>query len=101
MCLVRFLTGVACPGCGFTHAFLAAGRGRWLESFAWHPLGPAAWLSCAAYFLKSLVARLRRSERPRIRGSYLLAAMLLLAITWGWRLLTGTLPGTPWRGIGP
>lgn len=39
-CLFRRLTGVPCPGCGMTRAFLAAFRLDFPEAFRMHPLWP-------------------------------------------------------------
>ena len=37
-CPIRFLTGVSCPGCGMSRAWLAALRMDWGAAFAFHPL---------------------------------------------------------------
>lgn len=53
-CAIKIGTGVDCPGCGMTRAFLALARGDISQSFKYHPLGlvVAAWLvwawSCSA-----------------------------------------------------
>lgn len=39
-CLFRRLTGIPCPGCGMTRAFLAAFRLDFSEAFRMHPLWP-------------------------------------------------------------
>jgi hypothetical protein len=48
LCVFRSLTGLSCPGCGFTHAFLAAGRGQWQAAALHHPLGPALHIGLLA-----------------------------------------------------
>ena len=66
LCLFKALTGLRCPGCGLTHAFLAAGRGQWWAAALHHPLGPALhtgivslwgaigirWLACRTPWLR-------------------------------------------------
>ena len=37
-CPIRFLTGVSCPGCGMSRAWLAALRLDWSGALAFHPL---------------------------------------------------------------
>lgn len=38
LCLFRLFTGLPCPGCGLCHAGVAMLKGRWLDSFRFHPL---------------------------------------------------------------
>ena len=42
------LTGLPCPGCGLTRAFVCLGHGRWAEALHWHPVG---WLVYAVFVL--------------------------------------------------
>ena|ERR1035437_9382217 len=37
-CIIKFITGFPCPGCGMTRAWIAFFEGNLLESFKWHPL---------------------------------------------------------------
>ena len=54
LCPFKLVTGHDCPGCGMGRAVVAAMRGRWGESLAFHPLGApllavwTAWLLWAA-----------------------------------------------------
>ncbi len=41
ICPFYTLTGLPCPGCGLTRAFVCLGHGHWHEAWHWHPLG---WL---------------------------------------------------------
>lgn len=41
VCPFYVLTGLPCPGCGLTRAFVCLGHGHWAESLHWHPIG---WL---------------------------------------------------------
>ena len=48
-CGFRWLTGLACPGCGLTTAFSHAIRGDWSLAFSANPLGLAMFaVVCAA-----------------------------------------------------
>lgn len=38
LCFFKIYTGLPCPGCGMTRAFLAVSSGNFQESFYWHPL---------------------------------------------------------------
>ena len=48
VCPFYNLTGLPCPGCGLTRAFVCLGHGQWLESLHWHPLG---WLVYGVFLL--------------------------------------------------
>jgi len=37
-CPIRFVTGISCPGCGMTRAWLSLVRGDYQQAFAFHPL---------------------------------------------------------------
>lgn len=47
LCLVKGITGLDCPGCGMTRAFLLIGHGRLGEAFATHPASLPAFLVVA------------------------------------------------------
>src|SRR5215213_9374081 len=74
VCPFRALTGVPCPLCGATRAFVLAGHGdgRWLDY-------GAVWVLAAAALL--IVALIRR---PRLRALPSVAAIAVLA--WAWAL---------------
>lgn len=38
ICFFKVYTGLPCPGCGMTRAFLSVSRGNFQEAFFWHPL---------------------------------------------------------------
>lgn len=54
LCPFHFLTGMICPGCGMGRAIIAAMRGQFAASWAFHPLGLplfafwTAWLAWGA-----------------------------------------------------
>ncbi|WP_207662140.1 DUF2752 domain-containing protein [Clostridium sp. AM58-1XD] len=37
-CPIRYVTGIPCPGCGMTRAFLSLLSGHVREAFSYHPL---------------------------------------------------------------
>jgi len=80
-CPFFHLTGLPCPGCGLTRAFVCVAHGHWGEAFRWHPLGPllfgAAWLYVVGTLLKW-----RWPDEKRL--SVALATALI--VCWGLRL---------------
>jgi hypothetical protein len=58
-CGFRWLTGVACPGCGLTTSFAHAIRGQWALAGAVHPLGVVLFVAVCASLPISIVAALR------------------------------------------
>jgi hypothetical protein len=61
-CLFRTVTGIPCPGCGMTHAFLAAFRLDFADAFRWHPLFPLVMLLIAGYAICLAVYLIRRRD---------------------------------------
>lgn len=67
LCAFKALTGVDCPGCGMTRAFLFLGHGRIAEATALHPLSVPAFLVVAGMAIVGLV-RAARGGRERSRA---------------------------------
>lgn len=64
-CLVKGLTGLECPGCGMTRAFLLIGHGRLAAAAAMHPASIPAFLIVAGMALTGIVRIvLNRPGRP-------------------------------------
>lgn len=61
LCLVKGVTGLDCPGCGMTRAFLLIGHGRLGDAFAMHPASLAAFVIVAGM----AVAGIARAVRGR------------------------------------
>lgn len=79
ICPFRALTGLPCPGCGMTRAFLALGRLDIAEAFSQNPLS----LPLAALLLLYLAGRVPGFLRSaRLQGAALAGVLLF----WGWRL---------------
>lgn len=53
ICPFYNLTGLPCPGCGLTRAFVCLGHGQWRESLHWHPLGWLIYGVCLLLWLRS------------------------------------------------
>lgn len=51
-CPIRFITGISCPGCGMTRAWLAVLRLDWAAAFQYHPLFWLVPLAVAGFFLR-------------------------------------------------
>ncbi len=65
LCPFLVLTGLPCPGCGLTRAFVCLGHGRWEDAERWHPLGGLAYALCVAACLRAgLSWRLGRAVLP-------------------------------------
>ncbi|MEI7527712.1 MAG: DUF2752 domain-containing protein [Elusimicrobiota bacterium] len=80
LCPFKALTGLPCPGCGMTHAFLALGRLDLAGAYAWNPLVfPLAALT--ALYAAGRVPRWVRS------GKAVNSALLGVLLFWGGRLL--------------
>lgn len=67
-CMFRAVTGIPCPSCGMTHAFVAMGHGRVAEAFAHNLFGPVLY---GAVVLVGLLA-----------GTQLLAGRELMGPLW-------------------
>ena len=59
LCLVKGITGLDCPGCGMTRAFLLIGHGRIGDAFAMHPAGVAAFAIVAGMAVVGIVRAVR------------------------------------------
>ena len=64
LCLVKGLTGLDCPGCGMTRAFLFIGHGRFADAAAMHPFGIPAFLIVAGMAATGIVRIFR--NRPHV-----------------------------------
>ena len=59
LCLVKALTGLDCPGCGMTRAFLFIGHGRLADAVAMHPASIPAYLIVAGLAVTGIVRIVR------------------------------------------
>lgn len=62
LCVVKGLTGLDCPGCGMTRAFILIGHGRFADAVATHPASIPAYAIVAGMALTGIVRIVR--NRP-------------------------------------
>ena len=86
LCAVRAATGVPCPGCGLTRAFVATAHGDLVGAFGFHPFGPVLFALCAALLLglawRAVTGRLVVGRRTVDRLRPAAWAGLALWLTW-------------------
>ena len=82
-CPFRRLTGLPCPGCGLTRAWLHALRGDWAAAFRAHAffaaVPPCVWFLVHSHLLPD--------AHRRLGNRLCLVFALLLAVYYGLRLL--------------
>ena len=61
-CVFYHLTGLPCPACGLTRAFVCTAHGQWAQAAVWHPLGTVLFFAAVYYWCDSLSV-LRRGRR--------------------------------------
>ena len=81
-CAFRSVTGIPCPGCGMTRAFLLLSQLRLGDAFATNPASPALVTALAAWWL--------RPQRwpPRKANIAWAAALAAVLLSWGFRGLS-------------
>jgi Protein of unknown function (DUF2752) len=93
-CIFQSLTGIACPGCGFSRALSALARGEFATAWVLHPLAPFVVVEVSALILGASWAASR--GRPWAWGSLLprlvLCNFVVFVGVWALRWATGTLP---------
>lgn len=72
-CPIRYLTGISCPGCGMTRAWLQLLQGHWQAAFTLHPL----W---GLPVVLAVLLLLRRRLSRRLQ-SWIWAALLAVTLT--------------------
>ena len=84
LCPFYNLTGLPCPGCGLTRAFVCLGHGQWREAWHWHPLAlpillifVLLWLRSGVFWLRG-VTLIPMSPHAVSRMGWGMAAVLLL-----------------------
>lgn len=64
VCPFRLATGLPCPGCGLTRAWVYLAHGSWQESLQANPFGVVAVALVMALVVAVVVARLLRAPAP-------------------------------------
>lgn len=89
VCLWRTVTGVPCPSCGFTHAFIALGHGRVAEAMQWHLAAPAlyvvTWLILLLACVQVITSRDMLSRVWR-RCRYAAVALCVFGLSVNWMM---------------
>lgn len=81
-CIIKYLTGISCPGCGMSRACISALRLDFAAAFAYHPL----WVVLPFSLGGLLYCRIRKH---RLAHAILLTvSVLLLIAVYLWRMLT-------------
>ncbi len=64
-CMIKAVTGLPCPGCGLTRAYVALFHGHFRDAFFYHPLFPVVLLigACVAGKQLPLLSSLVSNER--------------------------------------
>ena len=78
-CPIKFLTGISCPGCGMTRAWLSALKLDFAQALAYHPL----YWTVPALLVLCLVAS---NIWNRVRNAILALAIVAFLGVWGIRL---------------
>lgn len=89
-CPIRRLTGVICPSCGMSRAWLALLRFDVSGAFACHPM---FW--SIPIFILFMICDFRLFRQPRLNGAVLGGLLAGFAVCWCIRLycfLSGSLP---------
>lgn len=71
-CPIRYLTGVSCPGCGMSRAWLALIRLDFTAAAGWHPL---YWLPIPG---AALLLNRKRLPKALVRWSIVLGCVLMI-----------------------
>ena len=92
LCLLRNITGIACPGCGMTRSLIATGHLHFVDAVAFHPLGPPVLILLLLYSLMHVIKlRSRTGHLQQIPKVIPIALTICFVIVWVARL-TGFLP---------
>lgn len=101
-CIFRLMTGIPCPGCGMTRAWLAALRLHFAAAFAYHPL---FWVVPIAFVLAFVLAFVREevASSKRKRGIDIAVTVLcvLVVAVWIVRLINPADAGLLFGGHAP
>ncbi|MBX7149358.1 DUF2752 domain-containing protein [bacterium] len=85
LCWFKRLTGIDCPGCGLTRAFLSIPRGHLWRAFLYNWASPFLYLAFFMYWLSSLMELLRGKQISYPgRFVYALSTLIMVLLVGGW-----------------
>lgn len=97
-CVFRLMTGIPCPGCGMTRAWLAALRLDFAAAFAYHPLFWVVPIAFALAFVREETA----SDKVKHGIDIVIAVLCVLVIAvWIVRLVNPADAGLLFGGHAP
>ncbi len=85
-------THLPCSTCGFTRGFVLAVQGRWDLAFQYYPFAIPAYLGILGFLLLSILSPslAERVLKFSISLPVLVSLVILLVLSWGYRLLSTT-----------
>ncbi|MBQ6312039.1 MAG: DUF2752 domain-containing protein [Lachnospiraceae bacterium] len=79
-CLIKYMTGISCPGCGMTRAWIAFGTGHFHRAMQYHPLFLLA-VPAAGYVVLRVLLKARGIPAERFRKwDYILLSIACTAL---------------------
>ena len=84
-CVFRLMTGIPCPGCGMTRAWLAALRLDFAAAFAYHPL---FWVVPTTFVLAFVREEVASSKLKRGIDIVVIVLCVLVVAVWIVRLVS-------------
>lgn len=97
-CVFRLMTGIPCPGCGMTRAWLAALRLDFAAAFAYHPL---FWVVPIAFALAFVREEVASSKLKRGIDIAVIVLCVLVVAVWIVRLINPADAGLLFGGHAP
>jgi hypothetical protein len=90
LCWFRTLTGINCPTCGISRAFLALSESHFVQAFLYNPLILLLALGAILQVTSTLAfkRRLALSASPKERKVLLIIFLILFALNWLYVILT-------------
>lgn len=84
MCIFKAVTGLPCPGCGMTRAFLHLFRGDLEGAFYYHPLFWMVPLLAGLYLLSYRSAKIKKLMQNNFFWG---GCLVLLLAVYAWRMI--------------
>lgn len=97
-CVFRLMTGIPCPGCGMTRAWLAALRLDFSAALAYHPL---FWVVPIAFVLAFVREEVASSRLKRGIDIAVIVLCVLVVVVWIVRLINPADAGLLFGGRAP